>query len=141
TLATRLKVIALADALALLSNWVRVYLIILAGYLTQMQHYLVSVDHYRFGWAVVAVVMVLFFVLARRFPVVESCAATSPQRAAESAALRPSAVALAFAALAVGPVWNSLAAATPAKLPAQDELLPAGAGTWSGPRAVDHEQW
>ncbi|HEY0941118.1 MAG TPA: EpsI family protein [Steroidobacter sp.] len=142
TLATRLRVIALAVALALLSNWIRVYLIILAGHFTQMQHYLVRVEHYRFGWAVFAIVMVLFFILVRRFPVADSSAATSPQRDGESGALRPSAVALAFAALAIGPAWNSLAAATPAEIPEEDEILPAGAGTWSGPQAAaDDERW
>lgn len=46
---TRLELLALATVLALLTNWLRVYLIILAGYLTDMQHYLVRVEHYRFG--------------------------------------------------------------------------------------------
>src|SRR5690606_22690542 len=105
-------------------------------------HYLVRVEHYRFGWAVFVVMMILFFVLVRRFPVDESSEATSPQRTGESGALRPSAVALAFAALAVGPVWNSLASATPADIPAEIAVLPAGAGSWSGPQApADDERW
>src|SRR2546430_4831726 len=44
--------LALMGLLALLANWVRVYIIIEAGYLTNMQSYLVRVSHYWFGWGV-----------------------------------------------------------------------------------------
>jgi EpsI family protein len=53
--------LALMAILALLVNWVRVYTIIEAGYLTDMRSYLVSVSHYWFGWGVFAVALVLFF--------------------------------------------------------------------------------
>lgn len=66
---TRFLFVALGAALAVLSNWARVYTVILAGYLTDMKHYLVAVDHYNFGWLVFAVAMVLFFTVMRRFPV------------------------------------------------------------------------
>ncbi len=53
-----------------------------AGYLTDMQHYLVRVDHYYFGWALFAVAMAVFFLLARGKP------PTPPdQRALDSAEL------------------------------------------------------
>lgn len=52
-----------AMALALLANWTRVFTIILIGDLTNMSHYLVTVDHYYFGWIVYAVwLLPLFFV-------------------------------------------------------------------------------
>jgi hypothetical protein len=50
--------------LALLANWVRVYTVIEAGYLTDMQSYLVRVSHYGFGWCVFAVALFVFFWLA-----------------------------------------------------------------------------
>jgi hypothetical protein len=50
--------------LALLANWVRVYTVIEAGYLTDMQSYLVRVSHYGFGWSVFAVALLVFFWLA-----------------------------------------------------------------------------
>ena len=62
----RLRWVALMGALALASNWIRVFVIIVAGYLTQMQTFLVTVDHYWFGWAVFACAMGLFFWLATR---------------------------------------------------------------------------
>ena len=61
---TRLAQLALMGALALLANWVRVYTVIEAGYLSNMRNYLVSVSHYWFGWGVFAVALVAFFWLS-----------------------------------------------------------------------------
>ena len=58
---TRLMELGLMAALALLANWVRVYTIIEAGYLSNMRNYLVSVSHYWFGWGVFAVALIGFF--------------------------------------------------------------------------------
>jgi exosortase len=60
----RLRQLALMAGLALLANWVRVYTVIEAGYLTEMQSYLVRVSHYGFGWCVFAVALIVFFWLA-----------------------------------------------------------------------------
>jgi exosortase A len=64
---TRLLFVLLALALAMLTNWIRVYVIIVAGHLTAMQHPLVH-THYGFGWCIFAVMMAAFFLVARRFP-------------------------------------------------------------------------
>lgn len=47
-----LKLLALAAAVGLISNWLRVYLLIVVAYATDMQHYLIRVDHLYFGWVV-----------------------------------------------------------------------------------------
>src|SRR5215469_13808737 len=60
----RVRQLALVAVLALLANWVRVYTVIQAGYLTNMQSYLVRVSHYGFGWGVFAVALFVFFWLA-----------------------------------------------------------------------------
>jgi hypothetical protein len=60
----RLRQLALMAGLALVANWVRVYTVIEAGYLTNMQSYLVRVSHYGFGWGVFAVALLVFFWLA-----------------------------------------------------------------------------
>jgi exosortase len=60
----RVRQLALMAGLALLANWVRVYTVIQAGYLTNMQSYLVRVSHYGFGWCVFAVALFVFFWLA-----------------------------------------------------------------------------
>jgi exosortase len=68
--------LAMALALAVLANWIRVFVIIMAGYLTNMQHYLVRVEHIRFGWAVFAPMIWIFFVIAAKMEV--RAAATLP---------------------------------------------------------------
>jgi exosortase len=95
---TRAWQLALMAALAVLANWVRVYTVIEAGYLTNMQSYLVRVSHYGFGWAVFAAALVVFFWLVTRFgpdtvpaaaPVVSAPARPLPQlmRCASSVAV------------------------------------------------------
>ena len=42
----------------LLANWVRIFVIILAGHLTEMEHYLVRVDHITFGWVLYFIFLV-----------------------------------------------------------------------------------
>src|SRR5262249_52323402 len=64
---TRIQQLALMTGLSLLANWVRVYTVIEAGYLTDMRSYLVSVSHYWFGWGVFAVALVAFFWLSTWF--------------------------------------------------------------------------
>ena len=61
----RVALLGVAAAIALVANWIRVFVIITAGYLTEMQHYLVTVDHYYFGWALFLVAMVPLFLFAR----------------------------------------------------------------------------
>lgn len=46
----RLLLVGVTVALTIVCNWVRVWTIIMAGHLTDMQHYLVAVDHDLFGW-------------------------------------------------------------------------------------------
>src|SRR5215469_3942 len=81
----RVRQLALMAGLALLANWVRVYTVIQAGYLTNMQSYLVRVSHYWFGWCVFAVALLVFFWLAPRLgpepPLPPEAAAQAPASA------------------------------------------------------------
>lgn len=65
----RIKLLALALAIAVATNWLRVYTIILAGHLSHMQHYLVSESHYAYGWVLFAISMACFFLIERRIEV------------------------------------------------------------------------
>ena len=69
SLRTRAAYLALAAALAMFANWVRVFVVVVAGHLTEMQHYLVRVDHYYFGWVLFACTMIAFFWIAHRLPI------------------------------------------------------------------------
>ena len=60
----RIALVLVTLAVAILANWIRVYVVILAGYLTEMQHYLVQEDHYFFGWILFGVSLIPVFFLA-----------------------------------------------------------------------------
>ena len=47
----RVMLVGLTAAGAIVFNWLRVYFVILVGHATDMQHYLVRVEHHTFGWA------------------------------------------------------------------------------------------
>ena len=64
----RIILVLMAGAMAALTNWVRIFVIVMAGHLTDMQHYLIRGEHYNFGWMMFAVMMVLFFLLSRFLP-------------------------------------------------------------------------
>lgn len=132
----RAYLLVLAAVLAVLSNWIRVYSIILAGHLTEMQHYLVRVDHYYFGWVMFAVTMVAFFVLASRLPAQSRRAEPEPGMPAVQLP-RPDRVmvvgpVVAIAALCLGPLWGAFSPVAAAMNPSA-QLLPHAGAAWQGP--------
>lgn len=64
--------VALAAGSAIVGNWLRVTVIMLVGYLTDMDHYLVRVEHFSFGWVMFALFLVPPVLLARRFLATEA---------------------------------------------------------------------
>jgi EpsI family protein len=67
TLWRRAMLLAVMGVLSILSNWIRVLVVVDAGYTTNMRHVLVSRGHYTFGWVLFTVVMVAFVWWAARF--------------------------------------------------------------------------
>lgn len=65
---TRVALVVLAIGFALATNWLRIFIIAIAGHLTDMQHHLVAREHYSFGWALFAIAMVGYFLIVRRWP-------------------------------------------------------------------------
>lgn len=102
----RCKLIALAAALAMATNWLRILIIVIAGHTTDMQHYLVAEEHYSFGWVVFAVAMLVFFLIAKRWPVHEhdTSEAQTPIGARSLVVAGATTVVL----LAIAPLWNVL---------------------------------
>ena len=132
----RVLLLALAAALALITNWIRVSAIVIAGHLTHMQSYLVRVSHYGFGWALFAVAMAVFFLLASRLPLraVDTPAARAIRRPEE---VGPSGLALvpALAALVLAPAlsWFAMRGDGTAVAAAPSAVSVPG---WSGPVAA-----
>jgi EpsI family protein len=67
----RLLLIALGVGAALLTNWLRVFIVVYAGHLTDMQHYLVTHNHYYFGWVLFVIALVPYLLFARRLEISE----------------------------------------------------------------------
>jgi EpsI family protein len=126
----RVRQILLAVFLALISNWIRIYVVIVAGHLTDMQHYLIRVSHYYFGWAVFAVSMALFFWLVSRTPAQPVPAARMRAPAAAPSWGFIAGALTALLAVGIGPALGALAPTGGKTTP--HELLPALEG-WQGP--------
>lgn len=58
--------LACAVALSLFSNWLRIFLLILIAYETDMESSLIA-DHETFGWVIFCIVLAPLFFIARRF--------------------------------------------------------------------------
>lgn len=134
----RVALLALAAALSIAANWVRVAGIILLAYYKGI-HYPLVQNHYDFGWVVFALMLLAFFPLARRIasapPVRPPPAPVNAVPAQRALLDTKGATALILGALLFGPMWNWIAlarAAGPvtAQLPADP---PAG---WLGPTPV-----
>ena len=128
----RWLLLGMAAALALVTNWLRVFIIIVAGHLTDMQHFLVRVDHYYFGWFLFVFTLALYLYLASR---VSRSGRVEQSSTLQVSATPPgrifAAAILSAAALALGPAW-SLAEAGDAG-PTVGETPPTIDG-WSGPQ-------
>lgn len=137
---TRVKLVIFAAVLAMVTNWLRIFSIAVAGHLTDMQHPLVSEEHYTFGWMMFVGAMVLFFLVARRWPVQPDEALPESQQAAQktSAIAWPGAV-LACAGLLLAPVWL-LVDGNRASLNDATRVLPASVPGWSVLEGV-HSDW
>jgi exosortase len=130
SLKTRLQQVALAIALALATNWIRIYCVVLAGHLTNMQHYLVRVEHYTFGWCVFAVATLLFFgIVSRWAPAPQPSPAPAPPAAPVKMLL--GGASLSLAALAIGPAFALIRPMQPAPPPSGPAL--AAIADWNGP--------
>lgn len=58
--------LAAAGVIAILTNWIRVVIVIYAGHVSNMQHYLVAVEHKSLGYALFIPMLLLIAWIARR---------------------------------------------------------------------------
>lgn len=139
--------------LAILSNWVRVLLIIDIGYRSHMRSALATRDHLTFGWLVFACALLIFIWAAGRSQTtgagarIESVAGPGPHgRAAEQPATRQTHAGWRYGLVAAGLL------ATPAlvyaRLIGSDAHagaavleLPPGQAPWQGPAASADTTW
>jgi EpsI family protein len=98
-----------------------------------MQHSLIREGHYNFGWMVFAVMMVVFFLLARRFTPRAQAEAAPEDATARASRGAARGVGLGFAAACViaAPSFEFLRSVEPAVLPPPDALMPRAPVGWS----------
>jgi len=135
TMRRRFVLLGIMLILAIGANWVRVATIVVAGHLTNMQHWLVTRDHYWFGWGLFVLVVAGFMWWARRTEEIPA----APSRLQESAPVRailPSVIAALACIPALGYAGAFLDSGS------STALTSAAPGSqWSGPYALTSGTW
>jgi EpsI family protein len=138
---TRLALGLIAAGMAVVMNWIRVTTIILAGYFTDMQSFLVQVDHYYFGWALFGVLLAVFYWGVPRWLHLSHASTNEPvapapaQRPirAQVVALGTTLLAMLLVPVLVGRAQARQAQASPASVVLAATDIPG----WEGPLAPD----
>lgn len=131
--------LALTVGLALVANWVRIFIVMYAGHVTGMRHYFITDNHKGLGHWVFAGLLVLIYWLAGRMhashgPLGKAAPSRSPAvLGAPTSGWRRNAIAVAviltvFVALTTRAGWMQQAAQRPQLNP-----VPVAAGQWQGP--------
>ena len=143
--------LGLMGLFALIGNWIRIFVIIVAAYETNMQTYLVTVSHYWFGWAVFVVFFLVFLWLAgalatrwdRRAAAARSSSPPAPAplvadsgEASAGRALSTLAVLVVLPMLIYGREWLWPVADQPVAI-----AWPAAPAGWTGPERVTYSAW
>jgi exosortase A len=102
---TRVMLVVLAALLAMLTNWIRIFIIAVAAHLTDMQHYLVREEHYSFGWLMFVGTMTVFFLIVRRWPVQAQPALAAHDSSPRSRYITGLGAVLGITSLLVAPAW------------------------------------
>ena len=132
----RAAAVLVAAGVSMVANWVRVFVVIVAGNLTDMQHYLVTVDHVMFGWVVFFAFLGPLLLIGRRFErrSVASAAASSvraPEPAAHATSIARASVSCAI--VLWSGAWLAYQATSRPDALASSPLafgLPAAVGPW-----------
>lgn len=117
---------------AIVSNWIRVLIVVDAGYRTNMQHYLVARSHYMFGWVLFSIVMFGFVWWCARAPR-ELQVQNSAPAAGGGATRWPVHVAVMLSLMVVPLLGYGLGGAAEAAVTPVAFRAPDGTGTWRGP--------
>ena len=133
----RAYLLVLMATLAILCNWIRVGAIIVAGHLTHMQHWLITRDHYWFGWGLFLILVMGFAWFVMRPEPVQTSA--QPERG--GLRMRPALVAAVLGLVSM-PAFAYVSAAVNARGSAQaDRDFPPRSDSWSGPYPVTNATW
>jgi EpsI family protein len=140
TLLWRVVLFVVMGALAVLSNWIRVLVIVEAGYTTHMRHVLITRGHFLFGWILFTSVMVAFvWLLAGRLKSVPAATPTQGER--RPTRMMPTYVAAVVALVAVPLVVYTFVLRLDVSAAPVTFEAPAGRGEWRGPVSAPNDAW
>ncbi|MEM7018700.1 MAG: exosortase A [Pseudomonadota bacterium] len=137
----RILLLIVGALIAMISNWVRVFGVIVIGYMTDMQHSIVE-DHQTFGWVIFGLCLIPLFIIAHYIQPSASNE-TAPNLANEIddktqqslPSIQPLGLSLALATILLGPLvilgnnyFNSIN-----KPPQVSLAIPAPIEPWQGP--------
>jgi EpsI family protein len=137
-----LRLATVAMLVAFATNTLRIYIVVVAGQLTNMEHYFVRKDHWTLGWILFGIAMFMFLLWANRYVLPETTTVSQPEQGslpsvpASNTSGPPSATvalrtaALAFGLLAVGPILAHVYAARQVPVPTLKLAIPKHIGPW-----------
>jgi len=132
-----LTLVATGGALAMIANWMRIFVVIYAGHVTDMRHYLVETEHRTFGNIVfVLLLAVVYFVsrvLASRNTARALTAVPQSRPAAGRREARGIGSVLPFMLLAAVLAFTLVPSTAPRGSIADLGPLPLSTGAWQGP--------
>ena len=142
SLALRLRWVCLMGILAILCNWLRIFVIVVVAYATDMQGFLIRVDHYWFGWLLFAATFAGFLWIAgrtarARTPTERPAAASQPVPQAAMLGPRRYVGAVACACALPLAVYGMNA-------PGQSQVIihwPTAPAAWQGPTLENPASW
>ena len=142
SLRRRAALLASMVLLTVVSNWVRVLIIMAVGYTSGMRHILVTSGHLLFGWVLFALVMCGYAWLVARYPAPAVEARPARTRSVSSSGALAGYFTAVGVLLAVPILARVVPAALSAGLAAPVGLqLPAGRSGWRGPLRASDELW
>ena len=129
----RVLLVAVGLVLAMVMNWIRVISVILIGHYSDMQHYVVRVEHESLGWSLYAVAMVILFWVGTRLESEEKKSGEPPESVPAGAKpLRPVALVVTLAVLGAAPaIWAMTGTAGAALARAPSLAAPPPPPGWS----------
>ncbi|HEY8508733.1 MAG TPA: exosortase/archaeosortase family protein [Steroidobacteraceae bacterium] len=137
-----ITLIVLAGALSMVANWIRIVIVIYSGYLTDMKHYFVAVEHRTLGHVIFALLIGVIIFVARRYSrvrVPESPKAFAQETASPRMSRLAARAAVPFGLL-LGTFAFSKAHTSVEPAFAEVGMFPVAAGRWAGP-LPPQSQW
>ncbi len=132
----RFSLLCIMGFAAVVSNWIRVLVVVDAGFTTNMRHVLVSRSHYMFGWVLFSIVLFAFTWLFARPQASPESTPRQPLASPSPRAL-PAYSAIVLSLIAPPLLAYSFIGTADASVAAPSFQAPGGTSAWAGPFVTD----